>query len=141
MNELKDELNAALLEDWHTTPIMENHHKWLLEWYKSSGDGAFVFVFVSPRRRRYAYYIDGGKVIGADIAGPDNGARIAWYWADWGDKLDRLDAIVRRTPRHIINRLCVLLDAIGDLDTTSEWRKNILGCKGTSLAAIASAHF
>lgn len=112
MNELKDELNAALINDWHVTSITENRHKWLLEWYRSGDDGEFVFVFVSPKKRRYAYYTAGGRVIGADIAGPDNGARIAWYWKYWGDKLDRLDAVLRRTPRHIQRRLYVLLGAI-----------------------------
>lgn len=114
MNELKDELNAALIDEWHVTPITENHHKWLLEWYRSGDDGefVFVFVFVSPKKRRYTYYVDGGRVIGAYIVGSDNGARIAQYWEAWGDKPDRLDAILRRTPRHIQYRLYVLLGVL-----------------------------
>lgn len=114
MNELKDELNAALIDDWHVTPIAANHHKWLLEWYKSGDDEEFCFSFVSPRKRRYTYYVDGGRVTSADIAGPDNGARIAYYCEEWGDKRDRLDAILRLTPKHIIDRLYVLLSAISD---------------------------
>lgn len=113
-NELKDELNAALIYDWNVIPITENHHKWLLGWYRYGDDGEYCFTFISPRKRRYTYYVDGGRVIGADIAGHDNGARIAQYWAEWGDKLDRLDAVLRLTPRHIQRRLYMLLEAIID---------------------------
>lgn len=105
MNELKDELNAALIYDWHVIPITENHHKWLLEWYRSGDDDRFVFVFVSPRGRRYAYYTKGGRVIDTDVSGTDNGAK--------------LDAVLRLTPRHIQYRLYVLLGAIGDSDRDS----------------------
>ena len=114
MIELKDELYAAPIYDWNSVPFMENHHKWLLLWYKSGDDGEFCFSFISPRKRRYSFYTEnGGRVIGADIAGADNGARIAWYWEDWGDKPERMDAVLRLTPKHIIDRLSVLLDAIG----------------------------
>ena len=113
MNELMEELNAAPIDDWNVIPITENHHKWWLQWYKSGDDGDFCFTFVSPKKRRYSFYVEGGKVIGTDIAGPDNGARIASYWESWGDKPERMDAVIRLTPKHILNRLFTLLDAIG----------------------------
>ena len=113
MNELKEELNAAQLYDWNVIPFTENRHKWLLEWYRAGDDGDFCFSFVSPRRRRYSFYTEDGRVIGADIAGPDNGARIASYWPSWGDKPERMDAVIRLTPKHVLNRLFTLLDAIG----------------------------
>ena len=111
--ELKEELNAGLLYDWNVIPFAENRHKWLLEWYRSGDDGDFCFSFVSPRRRRYAFFTAHGRVIGTEIAGPDNGASIANYWESWGDSPARLDAILRLTPQHVLRRLYTLLDAIG----------------------------
>ena len=117
MIELKDELLAAPVNDWQRVPLTVNRHKWLLLWYRIGDNGEFCFSFVSPKKRRYTFYTElganGGRVIGADIAGADNGARIAWYWEDWGDKPERMDAVLRLTPKHIIDRLSVLLDAIG----------------------------
>ena len=108
----KDELLAALIDDWHVTPYTANHHKWLLEWYRSGDDGEFVFCFVSPRKRRYTYYTDGGRVIGAEIVVASGDKNIVSYYESWGDKLDRLDTVLRLTPKHIIDRLIVLLYAI-----------------------------
>ena len=117
MIELKNELFAAPIYEWRHVPFTENHHKWWLQWYKIGDDGEFFFSFVSPRKRRYSFYTErganGGRVIGADIAGADNGARIASYWESWGDSPARMDAVLRLTPKHIIDRLFVLLDAIG----------------------------
>ena len=114
MIEMKDELFAAPVYEWHHVPFTENHHKWWLQWYRIGDDGNFFFSFVSPRRRRYSFYTErGGRVISADIAGADNGARIASYYEDWGDSPARLDAVLRLTPKHILARLFVLLDAIG----------------------------
>ena len=113
MIELKDELFAAPIDDleWYRVPFTENHHKWLLLWCRS-GDREFCFSFVSPKKRRYSFYTEGGRVTGADIAGADNSARIASYWEVWGDKPERMDAVLRLTPKHVIDRLFVLLDAI-----------------------------
>ena len=114
MTEIKDELFAAPIDDleWYRVPFTQNHHKWLLLWYRS-GDREFCFSFVSPKRRRYTFFAEEGRVTGADIAGADNGERIAWYWASWGDKPERMDAVIRLTPTHILSRLHMLLDAIG----------------------------
>ena len=113
MNELKEELNAALIYDWNVISFTQNRHKWQLQWYKAGDDGEFCFSFVSPRKRRYYFYTNGGRVIGTDIVGPDNGARIVSYWESWGDKPERMDAVIRLTPKHVLRRLFVLLDAIG----------------------------
>lgn len=113
MIELKEELFAAPIDDWNHVPFTENRHKWLLLWYKFGDDGGFCFSFVSPRKRRYSFYTEGGRVVGADIAGKENGQRIVSYWESWGDKPERMDAVLRLTPKHILSRLFVLLDAIG----------------------------
>lgn len=111
MDELKDELNAAPIDDWNVISYTENRHKWMLQWYRY-GDDAFCFSFVSPKRRRYSFFSEDGRVIGADIAGSDNGARIASYWDSWGDSPARLNAVLRLTPEHIIDRLFMLLDTL-----------------------------
>ena len=116
MNELKEELNAAPIYEWRHMPITENHHKWLLHWYRVGDDGEFCFSFVSPKKRRYSFYTErgesGGRVTDADVACA-NGVMIASYWESWGDSPKRMDAILRLTPKHILNRLFTLLDAIG----------------------------
>ena len=42
-----------------------------------------------------------------------SGETIASYYEAWGDKPDRMDAVMRLTPRHILDKLVMLLDAIG----------------------------
>lgn len=112
MIELKDELfNAPIEMKWYRVPYMVNHHKWVLLWCRS-GDREYCFSFVSPANQWYTYYTEGGIVIGADAAGADGA--IAWYHKGWGDKLDKLDAVLRLTPTHIIDRLFALLDTIKD---------------------------
>ena len=113
MIEMKDELFAAPIYEWNSVPFTENHHKWLLQWYRIGDNGDFFFSFVSPKKRRYSFYTEGGRVISADIAGAKNDARIASYYESWGDKPERMDAVLRLTPKHILDRLSVLLDAIG----------------------------
>lgn len=115
MLEMKAELFAAPIYEWRHVPIMVNRHKWWLHWYRI-GDDKFCFTFVSPQGRKYSFFADrgehGGRVSDADIA-LANGETIARYWESWGDKPERLDAVIRLTPKHILDRLFVLLDAIG----------------------------
>ena len=112
MIELKDELFAAPIGEWKRVPFAENHHKWLLQWQKPGDDGEFFFMFISPNKRRYSFYImQDGRVTDADVARAD-GEMIASYWKGYGDKPDRLEAVLRHTPRHIQYRLFVLLDTI-----------------------------
>ena len=116
MTELKDELFAMPMYEWRFVPITINHHKWWLKMYRF-GDNANYFVcFVSPKGRRYSFRTErgkeGGRVTYADVA-IANGEAIASYWEFWGDTAERLDAVIKITPRHIIDRLIMLLDAIG----------------------------
>lgn len=116
MIEMKDELFAAPLCEWQHVPFTVNHHKWLLHWYRI-GEGNFGFVFVSPKGRKYTFFVERGKngygrATDADVACA-NGEKIASYWESWGDKPERKDAVIRLTPKHIIDRLSMLLDAIG----------------------------
>lgn len=109
MIEMKDELLAAHVYEWHHVPFTENHHKWWLQWYRIGDDGDFFFSFVSPKKRRYSFYTNHGRVVRAEIAGKENSPRIAIYWEGWGDKLDGLDTVLMRTPRHVQYRLYMLL--------------------------------
>ena len=117
MTEIKDELYAAPLCEWQHVPIMVNRHKWWLHWYRIGDKGNCGFVFVSPKGRKYTFFIERGnddyeRAIDADVA-LANGETIARYWESWGDKPERKDAVLRLTPKHIIDRLFLLLDAIG----------------------------
>lgn len=116
MLELKDELFAAPIYEWNHVPVTENHHKWLLYWYRIGDGGKFCFTFSSPKGRRYTFCAErgknGGRVTDADVARA-NGEMIARCWEIWGDKPERMDAVIRLTPKHILRRLSVLLDAIG----------------------------
>lgn len=116
MNELKDELLAAHVYEWHHVPFTENHHKWWLQWYRIGDDGDFFFSFVSPKKRRYSFYTKSGRVTIAEIVGSDNGARIAWYDESCGNKLDRLEAVLRLTPRHVQYKLYVLFGELGAIE-------------------------
>ena len=117
MTELRDELFAVPVSVWQIVPITANHHKWWLRWYRFDKDGRFFFEFASPRGRRYCFFVergtDGGRgrVTYADVE-IAHGETIASYWDVWGDTAKRLDAVIRLTPRHIIDRLHLLLDAI-----------------------------
>ena len=118
MTELRDELFAMPMHDWRFVPITVNHHKWWLIMYRFGGDANYYFCFVSPRGRRYSFRTgrgkDGGRgrVTDADVA-IATGDMIASYCEVWGDKPERMDDVLRLTPRHIIDRLMMLLDAIG----------------------------
>ena len=116
MIEITDELFAMPMHEWRFVPVTVNRHKWWLKMYRVGDDGNFLLCFESPKKRRYCYRTElgpsGGRVTHADVA-LANGETIARYWEDWGDKTDRLDAVLRITPQHIIDRLRVLLDAIG----------------------------
>ena len=109
---LRDELFTAPVYDWQYVPIAVNRHKWGLQWYRLGAAGNFCFSFVSPKQRRYIFFTDGGRVVDAAVA-LANGDKIASYWKVWGDAPDRMDAVIRLTPKHILDRLFVLLDAIG----------------------------
>ena len=114
---LKDELYAVPEYDWQHVPFAVNHHKWWLRWYRLDEDGRFFFAFVSPKKRCYSFFAEHGKngrgrVTDADVA-LANGETIASYYKSWGDKPERMDAVIRLTPKHIIDRLHTLLDAIG----------------------------
>ena len=116
MIELRDELLAAPVYDYQYVPITTNHHKWWLQWYRRD-DGGFFFAFVSPRKRRYSFCVERGKSGGcgrvtyADVE-IAHGKAIASYCEAWGDKPDRLDTVIRLTPRHILRKLSMLLDAL-----------------------------
>ena len=113
MTELKNELFAVPEDVWQHVPITVNHHKWLLLWCRFGDGDGFAISFVSPKGRMYTYYTDAsGEVTGAEVVVADGGKNVASYYASWGDKLDRLDAVRRLTPKHILRRLSTLLDAI-----------------------------
>ena len=114
MIDLKDELlSASECEERHI-PFTVSRHKWWLRWYHVEA-GVFFFEFVSPRKRSYSFFTERGengwRVSDADIV-TGNGKTIASYWEAWGDAPQRMDAIIKLTPNHIINRLYTLLDAI-----------------------------
>ena len=116
MIDLTDELYTVPEYEWRHVPIMVNHHKWWLRWYRLDEEGRFFFSFISPKKRCYAFFTergrDGhGRVTDADVT-LANGDTIASYWEVWGDKPDRLDAVIRLTPKHVLHRLSTLLDAI-----------------------------
>ena len=116
MIELKDELFAAPVNEWQHVPFTESHHKWWLRWYRGD-EGNFFFAFVSPKKRSYSFFAELGKdghgrVTDADVA-IARGDTIASYWEVWGDSPERMDAVLRLTPKHILRKLSTLLDAIG----------------------------
>ena len=116
MIELRDELFAMPMHEWRVVPITVNRHKWWLKMYRFGDNANFFLCFESPMQRRYSFRTerkDGrGRVTDADVA-LANGKTIASYWEVWGDTADRMDAVIRLTPKHILDRLFVLLDAIG----------------------------
>ena len=111
MVEVKAELFAAQIYDWHVSPIVKNRHKWWLQWYRAGDNGDFCFTFISPQKRRYAYYTERGRVTCAYVMSA-KGVMIARYYAAWRDSPYKLDAVMRLTPRHILDKLYMLLDAI-----------------------------
>ena len=114
MIELRDELYAAPEDEWRHVPITANRHKWWLRWYRKD-DGEFFFSFVSPQKRCYSFFAErgenGGRVSYADVE-IAHGETIASYWEVLDDSPEKLDAVIRLTPKHILDRLFVLLDAI-----------------------------
>lgn len=118
MIELKDELFAASVDEWQRVPITVNRHKWLLEWCRFGDDGGFCFSFVSPKKRMYSFYTEGGenghgRVTSAEVVVANGERNVASYYESWGDGPERMAAIIRLTPKHILDRLFTLLDAIG----------------------------
>ena len=116
MIDLKDELFAVPEDEWQHVPFTVNRHKWWLRWYRRD-DGGFFFAFVSPKKRSYSFFAERGKnghgrVTDADVA-LANGDTIASYWEVWGDRPEKMDAVLRLTPKHILDRLHVVLVAIG----------------------------
>ena len=109
MTDLRNALIAAPEYDWQIVPITVNRHKWWLQWYRLQGN--FCFAFVSPKHRRYTFFTDGGRVTNASVA-IATGKTIASYWEVWGDKPERMDAVIRLTPKHVLRKLSMLLDAI-----------------------------
>lgn len=115
MIELKNELFAAATDVWNRVPFTENHHKWLLLWCRFGDDGGFCFSFVSPKKRMYSFYTEGengGRVTSAEVVVASGEQNVASYYESWGDSPAKMDAVIRLTPKHIIDRLFVLLDAI-----------------------------
>ena len=116
MIELRDELFAAPVYEWRHVPFTANRHKWRLRWYRGDG-GEFFFVFVSPKTRSYSFFVERGRGGRGRVSDAyvtlANGETIASYCEVWGDSPERKDAVIRLTPRHIIDRLIMLLDAIG----------------------------
>ena len=115
MIDLKDELFAVPEDEWQHVPFTVNRHKWWLLWCRFGDDGGFCFSFVSPKKRMYSFYTEGGegRVTSAEVVVANGEMNVASYYASWGDKPERLDAVLRITPKHVISRLFVLLDAIG----------------------------
>ena len=118
MIEIKDELYAMPMYEWRFVPVEQNHHKWWLEMYRIGDDGKFYFCFESPKKRRYSFWAAREKnghvrVTDADVVLASGKMTIASYWEDCGHTLDRLEAVIRLTPKHILDRLHMLLDAIG----------------------------
>ena len=115
MTELTDELYAAPEYEWMHVPFSANRHKWRLRWYRGD-DGEFFFAFISPRGRRYSFFAErwtnGGRVTDASVV-IAHGNTIASYRDVCGDKPEMMDAVIRLTPKHILDRLHMLLDAIG----------------------------
>ena len=112
MNELREELFSTSVDEWNRVPFTENHHKWLLRWYRFGDDGEFFFSFLSPRKRRYCFHVaECGRVTGAEVVVANCEMIVASY-CDSFDKLDKLEAVLRLTPKHVIDRLFMLLDAI-----------------------------
>ena len=116
MIELKAELYAAPISEWMHVPFTANRHKWLLQWYRI-GKEKVCFYIRSPNQRRYYFWAElgengRGRVTEADIERA-NGETIADYYERWGDKPERMDAVLRLTPKHVLARLFMLLDAIG----------------------------
>ena len=107
MNDLRNELLAAPVYDDQYVPFIVNHHKWWLQWCRRD-DGGFFFVFISQRKRRYTFTVERGTVTYADVE-IARGRAIASYREAWGDKPERLDAVIRLTPNHILGRLFMLL--------------------------------
>lgn len=116
MIELKDELFAVPVDEWQHVPFTVNRHKWWLRWYRVD-EGIFFFAFVSPKKRSYSFFAERGKdghgrVTDADVA-IARGDTIASYWEVWGDNPEKMDAVIRHTPKHVLDRLFTLVDAIG----------------------------
>ena len=116
MIELRDALFAAPEYEWRHVPFTANRHKWWLRWYRGD-DGEFFFGFVSPKGRSYSYLAERwpggrGRVTDASIT-IAHGDTIASYRYVWGNSPEGLDAVIRLTPKHILRKLSMLLDAIG----------------------------
>ena len=116
MIELRDELSTMPIHEWRFVPITVSRHKWWLKIYKCGDEGNYWFCFCSPMGRRYSFWTgreDGHvRVTSADVA-LANGETIASYWQGWCGAVKSRDAVIRLTPKHIIDRLLMLLDAIG----------------------------
>ena len=110
MIELRDELFAAPEDEWRHVPYTVNRHKWQLRWYRM--DDGFFFAFISPKGRSYSVFTERGGIV-TDASVVTAGCyTIASYREVWGDKTERMDDILRLTPKHILDRLSMLLDAI-----------------------------
>lgn len=119
MIEMKAELIAMPIHAWKHVPITVSRHKWWLKIHKIGDDGEFFCCFESPKRRRYSFWVEleklengHARVFNAEVSCA-NGETIARYCESWGDSPARMDALLRLTPKHIIDRLLMLLDAIG----------------------------
>ena len=116
MTELREELFAMPMHEWRFVPITINRHKWWLKMYRFGDNANYYLCFESPRGRRYSFRTErvGGRarLTDADVA-LANGVTIASYWEGWCDTAERMDAVIRLTPKHIVHRLHLLLDAIG----------------------------
>lgn len=110
----KEELLAAPADVWNRVSYTVNHRKWSLLWCRFGDDCGFCFSFVSPAGRMYSFYTEGiAKVVAsAEIAVASGERNVVSYYASLGDTPERMDAVLRLTPRHVIDRLLVLLDAI-----------------------------
>ena len=116
MTELRAELFAMPMHDWRVVPVTVSRRTWWVIMYRLEGNANSYSCFVSPRGRRYSFRTGrgkhGGRVTDADVA-IATGDMIARYCEVWGDTPERMDDVLRLTPRHILDRLSMLLDAIG----------------------------
>ena len=117
MIELRDELFAVPEDEWQHVPFTANRHKWWLLLCRFGDNGGFCFSFESPKKRMYSFYTEGGenggRVTSAEVVVASGEMNVASYYESWGDGPERMDAVLKLTPKHIIDRLRVLLDAIG----------------------------
>ena len=75
----------------------------------------------------YSFYTEGaegGRVTSAEVVTANGERNVASYYKSWGDGPERMDAVLRLTPKHILDRLHMLLDAIGYYASESDAKED-----------------